>query len=450
MPSLPAAGLRSRITSHEPRRLVRAAGAVTAAAVSLTAVAAAITLLPPDLSTIAAVGAGMAAIALVALAAARYALVAGLAFALFPIVKFEPAPSDLIFAVLILVAVLTGRFRLARVPVSALSAVGLLIGINLLSLMNVIEFPTAARFFAITVYLAAFALWLASYVDSEARARQVIRIYLAGAVASAIVTVTAMIVDVPWQQWVTAYDVTRGAGLFKDPNVYGPFLVPIAVILLEERMRPQVLRLGRSTSALALAILVLGVLMSYSRAAWANLALAVIVTAITITLRNRKGRGGGRLIGALLAALLITVAAVATTGSLEFVEQRAQAQDYDTERFGAQRAGVAIAQEYPLGVGPGQFPWHHPVESHSTYVRVLAEQGYLGLAALLVFMLATLAMAVRAAVSGRSAFGIGSAALFGAWCGLIFNSIVVDTLHWRHLWLVAALIWVAALAERRR
>jgi len=26
-----------------------------------------------------------------------------------------------------------------------------------------------------------------------------------------------------------------------------------------------------------------------------------------------------------------------------------------------------------------------------------------------------------------------------AWCGLVANSFFVDTLHWRHLWLVAAL-----------
>ena len=49
-------------------------------------------------------------------------------------------------------------------------------------------------------------------------------------------------------------------------------------------------------------------------------------------------------------------------------------------------------------------------------------------------------------VAGRSTYGIGSAALFGAWCGLLVNSLVVDTLHWRHLWLLAALIW-AGLAR---
>jgi hypothetical protein len=39
--------------------------------------------------------------------------------------------------------------------------------------------------------------------------------------------------------------------------------------------------------------------------------------------------------------------------------------------------------------------------------------------------------------------------LLGAWCGLLANSAFVDTLHWRHLWFVAALIWVAATRVRR-
>jgi O-antigen ligase len=103
----------------------------------------------------------------------------------------------------------------------------------------------------------------------------------------------------------------------------------------------------------------------------------------------------------------------------------------------------------PVGVGPGQFQYHHPVETHSTFVRVLAEQGFAGLAVWLGIVLATLVLALRNVVRGRETYGIGSAALLGSWCGLVFNSVVVDTLHWRHLWVVAALIWAGAMAESR-
>jgi hypothetical protein len=54
---------------------------------------------------------------------------------------------------------------------------------------------------------------------------------------------------------------------------------------------------------------------------------------------------------------------------------------------------------------------------------------------------------VRNVVVGRDTYGIGSAALLGAWCGMILNSTVVDTLHWRHMWVVAALIWASTARE---
>ena len=53
----------------------------------------------------------------------------------------------------------------------------------------------------------------------------------------------------------------------------------------------------------------------------------------------------------------------------------------------------------------------------------------------------TLGFAVRNVALGVDTYGIGSAALLAAWCGLLANSSFVDTLHWRHLWFVAALIW---------
>ena len=50
-------------------------------------------------------------------------------------------------------------------------------------------------------------------------------------------------------------------------------------------------------------------------------------------------------------------------------------------------------------------------------------------------------------VLGRDTYGIGSAALLAAWCGLLANSVFIDTLHWRHLWLVAGLIWAAQVSS---
>jgi MFS family permease len=37
--------------------------------------------------------------------------------------------------------------------------------------------------------------------------------------------------------------------------------------------------------------------------------------------------------------------------------------------------------------------------------------------------------------------GVGTGALLGIWLGLLLNSFFIDSLHWRHLWIMAALIW---------
>ena len=133
--------------------------------------------------------------------------------------------------------------------------------------------------------------------------------------------------------------------------------------------------------------------------------------------------------------------AVAATSSLAFLEERAALQDYDTQRFDTQASGLEVAAEHPFGIGPGQFERISELSAHSTYVRSLAEEGVLGAFVILGLVVLTLGFAARNVALGVDTYGIGSAGLLAAWCGLLVNSFFVDTLHWRHLWLVAALIW---------
>ena len=142
-----------------------------------------------------------------------------------------------------------------------------------------------------------------------------------------------------------------------------------------------------------------------------------------------------------VSATAVLFAALTVTSSFAFLSERARFQAYDVQRFGAQLSGVELAAKYPLGIGPGQFESVSPISAHSTYVRALSEEGALGLLVLLGLLLLTLGFAGRNAVIGRDTYGIGSAALFASWCGLLANSVFIDTLHWRHLWLLAALIW---------
>jgi O-antigen ligase len=362
------------------------------------------------------------------------------------VVRFEPAPSDALLAIVIALAVASGRFDLRRMPGTMLSLLAALLLLNLLSMMVAAQLAEALRFFAITLYLVVFAVWLTAYLRTKRRMRLVIGAYVAGAVLWSLLAVLALFVPYPQHELLAGEVTERAQGLFKDPNVFAPFLIPAALILLEESLRPRLFKLRRTTAAALLAVLAGGVLFAFSRAAWLNLAIALAVMLLVMALRADAGRAAAAALAMVAVVGALAAGAVVLTGSTGFLEERARVQSYDTQRFGAQRTGVLFAEEHPLGIGPGQFELAQPVASHSLYIRVLAEQGVAGLAVLIALLAGTLAFAAGNALAGRDSHGVGSAALLGAWCGLLANSAFVDTLHWRHLWLVAALIWVGAFS----
>jgi hypothetical protein len=262
--------------------------------------------------------------------------------------------------------------------------------------------------------------------------------YLAAALISAALGVLATVKPISGRSSLL-FD-GRAEALFKDPNVFGPFFVPAMLTLLEETVTPRLLRAQRALKVAGVVLLALRVLFSYSCGAWLNLAVALVVILVVLLLRRRSGRTATRLLALLCVMTVSGAAAIAITGSGSFLQERAALQSYDTSRFSAQQTGIRLGEQHRLGVGPGQFDVIEPISAHNLYVRVFAEQGPLGLL-LLTLVLATLGFATR----GRDTYGIGSAALPGALCGLLVNSALVDTLHGRHLWLLAALIWSRAI-----
>jgi hypothetical protein len=397
---------------------------------------------PPSLELT--LAAGLALGAMLALAVARYDAAVALGLVLWGVQSVEPAPSDFIFAIVIAVAAVTGRFEPTRVPWTIFATLGSFLVLNVISTIGAVSASRAAFFFSITLYLAVFSIWLVGYVNSPGRARLVVLAYLGGAVISALLGVMALFAPLPAENQLL-YTGQRARAFFDDVNVFGPFMVPILLIVLEETLEPRLIRWRRPVMLAILFVLAAAILFSYSRAAWLNSVVGIVIFFGVLSVR----RGGGRRLVPLLLILVVTLVGgsfiVSASGSEEFLSERATLQAYDVERFTAQEAGIQLAESHPLGVGPGQFEPIVHYSAHSTFIRTFAEQGILGLVAFVGLALSTLVLAGRNAVLGRHTYGIGSASLLAAWCGLLVNSFFVDTLHWRHLWLVAALIWVGAL-----
>lgn len=381
-------------------------------------------------------------------------LLVWLAVASGAIVLFEPAPYD----VLLIGAVAAGAGSAIRLPRRAFAPAVLLGFFLLANGVSAISAAMDARanqavyrvlwYLGVTAYLAISWLVFVAVLDRKGArgAHWLLRAYTLGAVATAAAGILAYVGVLPFGDQLLR--LGRVKGLFKDPNVFGPFLVPVAVYALErlERGRRRWLWIGASL------ILFCGVALSFSRAAWGNYTAAII---LYLGLRLTAGEHGtGRILLGLAAATVCAAFAVdwiaTQTEALELARQRFGLQEYDRGRFETQRAALGVALQSPLGIGPGLAEWFLPQSTHNVYLRVLIENGVPGLAGFAALLVLSIGRAVygsfRGGAAARPLFRVLTAAL----AGQMLNSFVIDSLHWRHLWLLVALTWLPLGASAGR
>jgi hypothetical protein len=389
--------------------------------------------------TLAAVGL-LAGVILFGLGLWRLRTLAIIGFALLPIVRREPAPVDLAFATLVLAVLLTTPAKI-KVPPAVAAAVAAFSGVTLLSIANAVKLSRAAQYEWTTLYLIAFGICLSVVFANRDAARGCIEAYIIGAAASSVLGVFALFGSFPGSH-LFLYDPHRTMGLFKDPNVFSGFLVPAVAILVDELAEPRLLRWSVRTKVLLLATSAGGLLFAFSRAAWLNGALAISIVIMIHMIRNGGLRSTVRLVAPILVLGAAGYVLLAVTHSTGFLESRSHLQGYDQQRFATQSEALHDATRHLFGFGPGQVEVNLPLASHSLYARVAYEQGVPGLITLGALFVLTLAAAVRL-VGRRSDFAVSGPALLGIWVGLTANSFFIDTLHWRHLWIFAGLIWTS-------
>lgn len=389
----------------------------------------------------------LALIAVVLFSIAKPAAVFVAGFVLLAAVWTNPAPVDVVFAVLMLVTV-TRPQPFARVPPLIGLGLGLFGVLSVASMLNVFDLGRALSFELITLYLIVLGVWLSGMFVDESLTRAALKAYVVAAAASALLALAALELRFPGSSSLL-YDDQRPKALFKDPNVLGPFLVPAAAIMLEETIRPRLFCWRWPRSLALLAILSAGAVFSFSRAGWLNLGIALATVVGVYAARRRGFERALRSLAAIALTAIFGIGLLSITGSLDFLESRSTLTSYDQQRFGAQSEALAQAGEHVLGFGPGQSEVQLDLSTHSLYARVVYEQGFLGATLLALILGATLLAAGELAARDRDLHGLGSAALLGAWLGLLANSFFIDTLHWRHLWIVAALIWCTAAISAR-
>jgi O-antigen ligase len=375
-----------------------------------------------------------------------YLVFVWVAMALGVVTIFEPSPSDIGIVLLFVIGVFTGNLRWANKLTLPLMLLGLFLLANLASLCYAIDPVIGALYFATTLFMLVSWMFLVGILTKyEERGLHAVMVAVtAGGIISASIAVLCYFNLAPFGEWVLFYD--RIKGFFKDPNVFAPYLVVVVVYALHGVLMNGAFwrRLGWFFACLIASV---GVLMCYSRAGWMNYVVTLLLFFLftAISKRNLTSSFRNLVYFAVFATIIggAFIYAMTIPQISEVLSYRSEMQAYDADRFANFIAALRLGINNPLGVGPGQSFLTLDYATHNLYLRTFSENGVIGFLTLTAFALLTLIRSLvlsqkAADLTQRSLFAVIAAALSGA----LLNSFTIDTLHWRHLWLLFALAWM--------
>jgi O-antigen ligase len=367
-------------------------------------------------------------------------------------VMIEPAPYEFIVAVTMLVFVATGlTLRVSHLPLVFLMAF-FSIGCAL-SLVPVAAEPKTIQWTAVTCFLAVTSVFFAmALTDDPMRHLDVLmRGYIVAAVLTSAIAVFAYFRLMPRAELFLG--AGRAKATFKDPNVFGPFLILPALIVLQRIVfgHARDVVVG-GTIALVIAA---GLFLSFSRGAWGHFAasLAIMLALTYITMHSSKARlrivVGVVLGGAVVAVFIAALMSLKGVGDL-FAERANLVNYYDgghLGRFGRHILGALMVLDYPNGIGPLQFRHYMPEDPHNSFLAAFMSGGWLGGIAYVALTLVVLVVGLRQAFV-PTPWQRPYIAIYATFVGEVGESYIIDVQHWRHYFLIIGLIWGLVCVRR--
>lgn len=378
------------------------------------------------------------------------------------LVKIEPSPYEALFPAAFLAFVLLG-LRMHQLLAPLVLLLALFNAGGLISLIPHVSLQPSVMFIAISVYLAITAIFFAALMldNTDERLAIIRKASIATGFFAALLGTAGY-----FSESLAAFTRNeRATGAFKDPNVFGPFLVlPILWCiheLLQAGSSPGLTRRQHTALAFAAMVMTFAVFLSFSRGAWGVLAGGFILvfglnflTASTRAVRRRVV--GVIFAGCVSLVLMLTVAASIPEVRDLLVQRASLTQDYDLGalgRFGGQMRSIPLLLESPLGFGPLRFQSVIGGEdAHNVYINAFASYGWFG--GLSYFALVAMTcivgwrLVIRPGPWRRAAIPLWSALFMQ-----ILQGFQIDTDHWRHFYLLLGLTWglatASALQERR-
>jgi len=369
------------------------------------------------------------------------------------LVFIEPSPYEIVSLMAIGLFAATGlTLRPALLPLGALL---ILINIGFTASANALLDQTKILTWLLTSwYLAVTAMFFAAMLGANTEAR--LNALMAGCMIAGAIAALAGIAGyfrlVPnASEWLLLYD--RARGTFKDPNVFGAFLVLPALLALRQVVAGRFWQAARGM--LLLALFAAAILLSFSRGAWGQMVFAgslmLALTFVTTPSPNQRMRivfisiaGIGGI--SLIIAGLLSLEAVA-----DLLKERLSInQSYDvgeTGRFGRHALGALLALDMPFGIGPMQFNKYFPEDPHNSYLNAFMAGGWLSGVCYSTLVLLALVYGLRM-LFVATPWQPTLVVVYCAFAGTAFESAIIDSDHWRHAFLLLGVLWGLIAASR--
>jgi hypothetical protein len=365
----------------------------------------------------------------------------------------EPSPHDGLMGVLLVFALIAG----ARLERTLLVPFLLLMIWNVAGMMALLHVPgeeKTVQYAATSIYLAVAALIFAALFAQDSKTMPRLATMRVAYIITAVISVflgTLGYFDVHGLGKMFA-PIGRAAGAFKDPNVYGPFLIWPALFLLDRMVARRI----RFVDATVLAILLFGLLLSFSRGAWFHFAVSAAVMVGLAFISAPTTRERLRILAltaiavGLLALFVVFLLSFASIGDM-FKERAHLIQYYDVGqggRFRLQELALNSVLQFPNGMGPFEFARVHGLQQHNVYLQAFLVYGWIGAMAYILLLLTTVMVGLRTALvrTPWQPYLITALAVF---IGEMAEGFVIDTDHWRHFFLMLGMVWGLAAATLR-
>jgi hypothetical protein len=236
----------------------------------------------------------------------------------------------------------------------------------------------------------------------------------------------------------------RAMGAFKDPNVYAPFLIWPALVLMHRMLVHRIGLIDLGTFGL----IAMALLLAFSRGAWFHFALSGTIMIALSFLTARRASTRMRIFFMSAVAVAALAAFIVFLLSIPAIHQMFEVrahliQSYDVGqggRFRLQELAVTSVLKHINGMGPFGFADTHAQQQHNVYLQAFLVYGWLGGISYILLVLTTFWVSLRTVFVATpwQSYAIITLAVF---TGEVAESFIIDSDHWRHFFLLLGMVW---------